>query len=100
MQPGVALGADLPIGLPRAYAASRPETDFLTVLRGLGGLPDFFRVCASLNDIGPGDRSIRLVGRRDDTPGACACACAGPGRCIGFVAGLLWRATAERRSGQ
>jgi len=44
----------LPIGLPSAYAANRPETDFLTFLRGLGGMPDFFRVCASLNDIEPG----------------------------------------------
>jgi hypothetical protein len=47
----VALGADLPIGLPRAYAALRPEADFLAFLRGLHRLPDFFSVCASLADI-------------------------------------------------
>jgi hypothetical protein len=47
----VALGADLPIGLPRAYAATRPEADFLAFLRGVHRMPDFFTVCASLDDI-------------------------------------------------
>ncbi len=49
----VALGADLPIGLPRAYAATRPEADFPTFLRDVGDLPDFFSVCATLEDIRP-----------------------------------------------
>jgi len=49
----VALGADLPVGLPRAYAATRLETDFLAFLRGVRGLPDFFSVCASLDHISP-----------------------------------------------
>jgi hypothetical protein len=49
----VALGADLPIGLPRAYAATRPEAGFLAFLRGVGGLPDFFSVCGHLGDIRP-----------------------------------------------
>jgi hypothetical protein len=47
----VALGVDLPIGLPRAYAAGRPEANFLGFLRHLGGLPDFFTVCAKLDEI-------------------------------------------------
>lgn len=47
----VALGADLPLGLPRAYAAARPEADFLAFLRAVG--PAFFSVCAALGDIGP-----------------------------------------------
>lgn len=47
----VALGADLPIGLPRAYAATRPEADFLQFLRDLPGRPDFFAVCATLAEI-------------------------------------------------
>ena len=51
----VALGADLPIGLPRAYAAGRPEPDFPTFLRHVGQLPDFFSVCASVEEI-RGDR--------------------------------------------
>jgi hypothetical protein len=49
----VALGADLPIGLPRAYAATRPEPDFPGFLRTLPELPDFFTVCATLADIRP-----------------------------------------------
>ena len=49
----VALGADLPIGLPRAYAATRPEADFLAFLRDVSRMPDFFTVCASLDDIRP-----------------------------------------------
>lgn len=50
---GVALGADLPIGLPRAYAATRPEPDFPRFLRVVGTLPDFFSVCATLDDVRP-----------------------------------------------
>jgi hypothetical protein len=49
----VALGVDLPIGLPRAYAATRPEPDFPAFLRNVGSLPDFFRVCTTLGDIRP-----------------------------------------------
>ncbi len=49
----VALGADLPIGLPRAYAASRPEAGFLDFLRNLNAMPDFFSVCATVSDIRP-----------------------------------------------
>jgi hypothetical protein len=47
----VALGVDLPIGLPRAYAATRPEADFPAFLRAVGGLPEFFTVCATLEEI-------------------------------------------------
>lgn len=47
----VALGADLPIGVPRAYAASRPDTDFLSFLRSTDRMPDFFRVCATLDEV-------------------------------------------------
>ncbi len=49
----VALGADLPIGLPRAYAATRPEPGFRSFLRGIGAMPDFFRVCADLTEVRP-----------------------------------------------
>jgi hypothetical protein len=49
----VALGADLPIGLPRAYAATRPEADFPAFLRTVTRLPDFFSVCATLEEIRP-----------------------------------------------
>jgi hypothetical protein len=47
----VVLGADLPVGLPRAYAAARPEADFLQFLRSIAAMPDFFRVCATLEDV-------------------------------------------------
>ncbi len=49
----MALGADLPIGVPRAYAATRSEADFPAFLRRVRSLPDFFTVCATLQDIGP-----------------------------------------------
>lgn len=47
----VALGVDLPIGVPRAYAAQRPEAGFLKFLTTVSGWPDFFRVCETLEDI-------------------------------------------------
>jgi hypothetical protein len=47
----VALGLDLPIGVPRAYAARRTEQGFLHFLRETAGWPDFFRVCATLEEI-------------------------------------------------
>lgn len=47
----VVLNCNLPVGLPRAYAAVRPEADFLGFLRGIAAMPDFFRVCAALEDI-------------------------------------------------
>jgi hypothetical protein len=49
----VALGADLPIGLPRAYAATRPEADFPAFLRSIALMPDFFTVCPTLEDVRP-----------------------------------------------
>lgn len=50
----VALGVDLPLGLPRAYAACHAdEADFPAFLRALAGRPAFFEVCATLADIAP-----------------------------------------------
>jgi hypothetical protein len=49
----VALGLDLPLGVPRGWAARRTEQDFPAMLRGLAADPDFFRVCATLEDISP-----------------------------------------------
>ena len=48
-----ALGADLPIGLPRAFVATRTEVDFLDFLRRVTELPAFFSVCATLAEIRP-----------------------------------------------
>lgn len=50
----VALGVDLPIGLPRAYAERLPERDFSEFLANVATRPDFFEVCATLEEIGPG----------------------------------------------
>jgi hypothetical protein len=50
----VALGVDLPLGLPRAYAARLPERDFLHFLTTAALRPDFFQVCATLAEVGPG----------------------------------------------
>jgi Protein of unknown function (DUF429) len=47
----VALGLDLPIGLPRAYAAVLPERDFLHFLAMTGTRPDFFEVCITLQEV-------------------------------------------------
>jgi hypothetical protein len=49
----VALGVDLPLGLPRAYAAQRQEPGFLHFLRATRSWPDFFRVCAVLEELAP-----------------------------------------------
>jgi hypothetical protein len=50
----VALGVDLPLGLPRAYAARLPERDFLHFLTTTATRPDFFQVCATLAEVAPG----------------------------------------------
>jgi hypothetical protein len=49
----VALGLDLPLGIPRAFAAGREASGFLEFLRQTRNWPDFFRVCASIDEIGP-----------------------------------------------
>jgi hypothetical protein len=47
----VAFGIDCPIGVPRAWAAQRPEPDFPAFLRGLAHTPAFFTVAAALTEI-------------------------------------------------
>lgn len=47
----MALGVDLPLGVPRAYAARRPESGFLPFLDTIRGWPDFFLVCETLMDL-------------------------------------------------
>lgn len=53
--PGVpaALGLDLPLGLPRAYAATRTEADFPAFLRARAGDAAFFAVSESLATVLP-----------------------------------------------
>ncbi|PWS33990.1 hypothetical protein DFH01_27005 [Falsiroseomonas bella] len=49
----VALGLDLPLGVPRGWAAQRSERDFPAMLRGLAGDADFFSVSATLAEVSP-----------------------------------------------
>jgi hypothetical protein len=93
----VAFGLDLPLGLPRAYAAARAETGFPDFLRGLAASPEFFVVNATLETACAARPFYPARGAKGMTRAAHAAALglAGP-------AGLSrWcdRATAERPAG-
>jgi hypothetical protein len=93
----VALGLDLPLGLPRAYAALCPEPDFPTFLKTLAGRPDFFRVCATLAEVDRGRPFYPARGVAGMTRAAHAAALG-----LGGAAALSRacdRATAERPAG-
>jgi hypothetical protein len=47
----VALGLDLPLGVPREWAAQRPESGFRQFLAGLTAMPDFFTVSPTLETV-------------------------------------------------
>ncbi len=49
----VALGLDLPLGIPRAFAATRTEPDFPSFLAALAASPGFFQVNAALESLSP-----------------------------------------------
>ncbi|WP_309228502.1 hypothetical protein [Roseomonas sp. KE2513] len=93
----VALGLDLPLGLPRAWAASRPEPDFPAFLRALPGNPDFLRVSETLETVSPDRPFYPARGLRGMTRAAHAAALgfAGPAD----LSRLCDRATAERPAG-
>jgi hypothetical protein len=93
----VGLGVDMPIGLPRAYAARLVERDFLHFLAALVTRPDFFRVCATLSDIRPDRpfypaRGIRGMTRAAHAEALGLCGAAALSRACD-------RATAERPAG-
>jgi hypothetical protein len=93
----VALGVDLPLGLPRAYAAQRREADFQHFLRAIPNWPDFFRVCAALEEVMPERPFYPARGVAGMTRTAHAAALG-----LGAAAGLSRacdRATAERPAG-
>lgn len=46
------LGLDLPLGVPRLYAAQRPESGFVEFLRRRAGDPRFFTVSTTLETVG------------------------------------------------
>jgi Protein of unknown function (DUF429) len=93
----VALGLDLPLGLPRDYAAGRPEAGFPEFLRGLAGRPGFFAVNEGLGTVCPDRPFYPARGVRGMTRAAHAAALglAGPGG----LSRLCDRATAERPAG-
>ena len=93
----VALGVDLPVGLPRAYAAALPEKDFLHFLTATAMRPEFFQVCAALADVRPDRPFYPARGIRGMTRAAHAAA-------LGLDAAAALsracdRATAERPAG-
>jgi len=93
----VALGVDLPIGVPRGYAANRPESGFLEFLETIRGWPDFFRVCEALSDLRPDRPFYPARGIKGMTRASHAAALG-----LGLAAGLSRlcdRATAERPAG-
>jgi len=93
----VALGVDFPLGLPRAYAAQCGDKNFPAFLRALAGRPEFFQVCATLQDITPDRPFYPARGIKGMTRAAHAMA-------LGFseasaLSRACDRATAERPAG-
>ena len=94
----VVFGADVPLGLPRAYARRHATApDFPSFLRGLADRPAFFEVCARLDEIGPQRPFYPARGIAGMTRAAHAAALGldGPGE----LCRACDRATAERPAG-
>ena len=94
----VVFGADLPLGLPRAYAARyAPDVDFPAFLRRLADRPGFFIVCETLDQIAPDRPFYPARGRAGMTRAAHAAALGlrGPDE----LCRACDRATAERPAG-
>jgi hypothetical protein len=92
-----ALGLDLPLGLPRAYAAVRPEADFPRFLAARTGDARFFTVNETLATVAPESPFYPRRGVRGMTRAAHAAALGLPDA----AALSRWcdRATAERPAG-
>jgi Protein of unknown function (DUF429) len=93
----VALGVDLPIGLPRAYAALLPERDFLHFIATIAARPQFFEVCSTLSDVALGRPFYPMRGVRGMTRAAHAAALGLDG--ASALSRACDRATAERPAG-
>ncbi|MCR0984212.1 hypothetical protein [Roseomonas populi] len=93
--PPLALGLDLPLGLPRAWAAVRPEPGFPAFLRALP--PGFLQVSDTLETVGPDRPFYPRVGLRGMTRAAHAAALGLAG--AGHLSRLCDRATSERPAG-
>ncbi len=95
--PPLALGLDLPLGLPRAWAAARAEPGFPAFLRALPAHPAFLRVSEGLETVSPDRPFYPVRGLRGMTRAAHAAALglSGPDQ----LSRLCDRATAERPAG-
>ncbi|MGX9965694.1 hypothetical protein ACVFYP_20380 [Roseomonas sp. F4] len=93
----VALGLDLPLGVPRDWAMARPEPDFPAFLAGLVDDPGFFRVAATLEAVSAAQPFYPARGIKGMTRAAHAAALglAGPSS----LSRLCDRATALRPAG-
>lgn len=93
----VAFGLDLPLGVPREWAAGRPEPDFPAFLRGLGAGAPFFAVSPTLDTVSAERPFYPARGIRGMTRAAHAAALglSGPAG----LSRLCDRATAERPAG-
>lgn len=93
----VALGLDLPLGVPRDWAATRAEPDFPSFLSGLVARPAFFRVAAILAEVSADQPFYPARGIKGMTRAAHAAALglAGPAS----LSRLCDRATARRPAG-
>ena len=94
---GVALGVDLPLGLPRPYAALLQKADFPAFLRGLRPDAAFFKVCSELTELAVERPFYPMRGIRGMSRAAHAAALG-----LGGPAGLSRacdRATTERPAG-
>jgi hypothetical protein len=93
----VALGLDLPLGVPRDWAAARRERDFPELLRGLAGDPGFFEVSATLDTVSPARPFYPARGVKGMTRAAHAAAIGLPS--AASLSRLCDRATATRPAG-
>jgi hypothetical protein len=92
-----ALGLDLPLGVPRGFAAMRSEPDFPTFLTGLAGNTDFFAVSPTLDTVSPARPFYPARGIKGMTRAAHATALGLPD--AAGLSRLCDRATVERPAG-
>ena len=93
----VALGLDLPLGVPRGFAAGRAEADFPAFLAARHGDAGFFEVSPTLATVGPGRPFYPTRGVKGMTRAAHAAALGLDG--AAGLSRLCDRATATRPAG-
>ncbi|HYF06219.1 MAG TPA: hypothetical protein VD970_01255 [Acetobacteraceae bacterium] len=93
----VAFGLDLPLGVPREFAAARLEAGFPEFLAGLAATPGFFQVSVALETVTPSRPFYPARGVRGMTRAAHAAALGLTG--AAGLSRLCDRATGERPAG-